>query len=756
MKSYKSYCFIYALLTVHLLFSYFPASSQEIETLCDNGFMVEEGFIVEIKKVQIDCQKLLSDLVNQGKQQEAIEKSFNLIRQLLHQGHYATAEAFLTQIDVLIPLTENPEWEYQWLRLKGQQSYYQRKYHRSVRQFHKAQKIAIKENNELWLAKSYNDISNAYQELGDLVGAIESLQKSLELKEKIGDKFSIAVTLNNLGNLYRKLKDPASALRFYQRTASLYESISDIDLTSDYAHLYENIGLAYADMGKMDAGLQALDNSIVLYQELKEFSDLVRVYLSQSHLLNLQEKYNEASEVLNKVELLEQEHYLEPKLLLRLYKAKSNLGLNEFAAAIRYGKESLEMAEESGDIINQSEALYILSEIQEKLGDKEAALLYLQQYLIVNNQVNQQIVDEQLVNLESELRYQDSEKQLQLLNKDYEIQELKVSQQRLWLTLLISGFLILAFIFRHVYQRKKRENQLLMADIVEYEKKYESMGQSQLQLEEIFSAISEPIVCFDVAGYVLFINQPFADLFGASLLEFKNCKIDDCCPQLIDYFQMVVIEDESFETPSLDQVTLNINDQEILCHLSIYLLTSSNDYVVMHINQDQQPPVGLDSTLRNLNHFQELSENLKNISDALSCADVDDSESLLKQIAVIEQRLSKSLYPSQEENKKKSFREELVNLMCLTVFTWEISTETDKISLAEKSKVWRVSIDNGSLRTRSMDRYMNINSLPQKPRWRYVVRTAYYVLANCQLDDVRRKELTQQLTKFSELERCLV
>ena len=74
-----------------------------------------------------------------------------------------------------------------------------------------------------------------------------------------------------------------------------------------------------------------------------------------------------------------------------------------------------------------------------------------------------------------------------------------------------------------------------------------------------------------------------------------------------------------------------------------------------------------------------------------------------------------------------------------------------RIELAEASGVWRVTIDDGRLRTRAMDRYLSLETIPERPRWREVLRTAYYVLAECEMDAERRIRLETDIEEVREL-----
>ena len=93
------------------------------------------------------------------------------------------------------------------------------------------------------------------------------------------------------------------------------------------------------------------------------------------------------------------------------------------------------------------------------------------------------------------------------------------------------------------------------------------------------------------------------------------------------------------------------------------------------------------------------------------------------------------------------YRQQLVNLMRCALNAWEVTTQKTKIELAEESRIWAVSVDDGRLRTRTFDRYSRIEHLPKVPRWREVVRTAYFVLSLPTIEAATRSTLEEELEK---------
>jgi two-component system, sensor histidine kinase ChiS len=98
-----------------------------------------------------------------------------------------------------------------------------------------------------------------------------------------------------------------------------------------------------------------------------------------------------------------------------------------------------------------------------------------------------------------------------------------------------------------------------------------------------------------------------------------------------------------------------------------------------------------------------------------------------------------------DADARTGFRRVLVELMLAAIEAWESSTGSNRIELAERSRIWCINIDDGRLRARAMERYLSLSKLPQNPRWRDVLRSAYYVMGQCQIDPPVRDELQRRV-----------
>lgn len=100
---------------------------------------------------------------------------------------------------------------------------------------------------------------------------------------------------------------------------------------------------------------------------------------------------------------------------------------------------------------------------------------------------------------------------------------------------------------------------------------------------------------------------------------------------------------------------------------------------------------------------------------------------------------------------KEVFRQLLVEIMIDCLKVWEGHTRSNRVELAERSKIWTVSIDEGTLRTRSLDKYLSLKKLPKNPKWRNVVKTCHYILSDSSLSPDYRAQLNSKLESLMDL-----
>jgi len=95
---------------------------------------------------------------------------------------------------------------------------------------------------------------------------------------------------------------------------------------------------------------------------------------------------------------------------------------------------------------------------------------------------------------------------------------------------------------------------------------------------------------------------------------------------------------------------------------------------------------------------------------------------------------------------KKKYIYMLVDLMCLSLSYWKLTTKKTKVALVEESGLWKVTDGEDGPVTKTFDKYLRIDKIPKKnPNYDLVSQTAYHVYYNCKFPN---PEMKQDLKKM--------
>ena len=147
-------------------------------------------------------------------------------------------------------------------------------------------------------------------------------------------------------------------------------------------------------------------------------------------------------------------------------------------------------------------------------------------------------------------------------------------------------------------------------------------------------------------------------------------------------------------------------------------------------------------------------QNVRRINARLSVLkpiELNQQPELLEELIRIYSLVEKITSNLPDMDSDSEYRQQLVTLMRSALHAWEVTTQKSKIELTEESNILAVSLDDGRLRTRTFDRYLRLEQLPKVPRWREVVRTAYFVLSIPTIETEIRLGLEHELEESKAL-----
>ena len=321
----------------------------------------------------------------------------------------------------------------------------------------------------------------------------------------------------------------------------------------------------------------------------------------------------------------------------------------------------------------------------------------------------------------------------------------------------------------------RQDNQRLSWQLQKYQDSERRLRERETRYARMLDVTGDALVSIDESGTVSYVNKAAELMLKLRAEDFQEHELADLaqrleivCAGITEVLSFPFKESviSSADAPTYYSFAIKHPDEDPeadvrirVCVLPLsleqefYLLMFQYEQVeVQEDGGDEQLkdslPKLIDQINRNVERTQVLSEYLARITPE----DLQKHKHLfsdLENVDRIIQNLSGSL-PS-DVDEEQQYREALVKLMQDCHFYWQKVTGESIIDLAEKSRIWSVSVDNGRLRTRSMNRYLSIDKLPSNPRWRQVARTAYFVLSKVSGDAEAKEALEKSVARLQDM-----
>ncbi|HWY10174.1 MAG TPA: tetratricopeptide repeat protein [Bacteroidia bacterium] len=361
-----------------------------------------------------------------------------------------------------------------------------------------AYKLSVKLNYKKGRAKALGNLGmiNGYK--GDFEIAQSYYEKSLQLRDSIGDKLGVGKMLNNIGNLWLRRDFLPKALGYFQKADVIFEKTD----SSLHAVLLRNIGSVYSAQKNFKDALinfnkafrisNALGNETevgALYTEFAVVAYYERKFDSSAFFhreaLKIQEKYGNVSGMANSYNSLgiilaetgdykRSIEYRQKSLAIAIELGNTeqevftlqgladvyNLS-GDFIQAQRYAEEALEKSKQLGILSAKSDAYLTLSRIAFSRGQFKEAYLNHIKYADIRDSVAGESIQKEMAEMKTKYETDKKEKENKLLTTQKELNEQTIKQQRTFSYFIIGGLMLtmaLAFFIFRSYRIKRKAN----------------------------------------------------------------------------------------------------------------------------------------------------------------------------------------------------------------------------------------------------------------------------------------------------------
>jgi tetratricopeptide (TPR) repeat protein len=316
-------------------------------------------------------------------------------------------------------------------------------YPNALEYYEKSLKIRQALGDTVEISDLYSNIGIAYARMGDQETYLSYLQKALEIDRIIGDEHMIAADYNNIGNVYLNTNEPDEALYYYRKALEYSGSLSDSSLL--YA-IYGNMGNVYMQVEKYDSAMHYSQQAIQIAEYSRNKNELGTAYRNHALLYKKLEQYDLAISYYDSaIETLKEIGATRRLAKVLNDKARVMISINNASQAIVLTKQSLSIGTDFNDLIIRREALEILSLGFEMLGDYETALKYQKSFVLVSDSLKLSGKEADLQKLMR--RFEVNEKKLEI--KQLEMRnrfERRLSQLLALTILMVIVFLIVLFL----------------------------------------------------------------------------------------------------------------------------------------------------------------------------------------------------------------------------------------------------------------------------------------------------------------------
>ena len=166
--------------------------------------------------------------------------------------------------------------------------------------------LALKEKvgDEYGMAPTFHDLGLMYQYKGDLDKAIEYHERSLAIVEKIGDEVGMSCIFNSLGDVYQAKEEWERSVACYERSLALKEKVGD---EHEMVGTLNNLADVYQAKGEWERAIACYERSLTIREKVGDEHGMAFSYNNIADLHQDQGRLQEAVPLFQKsVEILEQ------------------------------------------------------------------------------------------------------------------------------------------------------------------------------------------------------------------------------------------------------------------------------------------------------------------------------------------------------------------------------------------------------------------------------------------------------------------
>ncbi|UCH92886.1 MAG: tetratricopeptide repeat protein [Candidatus Aminicenantes bacterium] len=356
-------------------------------------------------------------------------------------------------------------------------------YHQARKYCYDAQNFYKETGNQKGLALTFRMLGNIYWRLSDIPKALDYTLKSADIYGQLEDRRGKTVVENLIARIYSTQGQYKKALEYSFKVKQGYEALGD---KNGIAISLNNIGNDYRRSGNYEEALKYLKQASEIFREMKSkrsysytLNNIGEVYAALRGFRQAQGYFSRSLKIKEEIEDQMGIAYT----LINMGKTYRMLG--QYKKAIQSLLRALTIASEINIKKEIQKANKELAETYEALEDYSKALLYYKKYKEIDDSIFNEENSKKIAELQTRYETERKEKEIALLKKDKELQQLKLLKQRNLINSLIIVSLLVLLLALYTHYRLKIKAARALKKEIEDRKRVEAELLKSQKLEAI-------------------------------------------------------------------------------------------------------------------------------------------------------------------------------------------------------------------------------------------------------------------------------
>jgi len=339
----------------------------------------------------------------------------------------------------------------------------------SIYYYQNALNFYLEESDTFRLASTQLNLGIVYKEVGMYNFALEHLLDAARVLEKQKSSSKLASCYNAIANLHSRQGNFEKSIQFHKK-ALLIRKQEDSD--REVASSLNNLGILYRRLGDYDMALHYLHKSLSIKEKLENPALITSTLNNIGAVLLDQGKHSDAKAYFEKALSIRPAHIDQVGRAITLNNlGRVHVNLGDYRQALLFLDSSYVIIEKEGLLSEMIDNMTFRIKAEQALGNAKLALLHSEQLLKLKDSLLNQEKLESLVEMQAKYESEKKEQSIQSLQIERELQNTEIQLNRLWITILAIGVILVVVIGLFIYSRfrlesrNKRQIETLMQEL---------------------------------------------------------------------------------------------------------------------------------------------------------------------------------------------------------------------------------------------------------------------------------------------------